>query len=166
MANSGPTVWNRIDGMKVSWNNVKDSTTHETPETCLSWCLTFPTCVALEYRSGNSHCALDSKGRFEAGSDWQPTFAPEKYNYYDFYYATRGMLSMFLYMHICIWFKLRCFISEPCYLQQYFIAVFQTLNNFTGNLICIINRERGLNESAFWWIRIDMAHSLLAFGDL
>ena len=89
-ANSGPTVWNRIDGMLVSWNTVNQTDTIPTKEACLSYCLTYPTCVALEFKSGNSpHCALDSVGRFEAGADWEARMG---YNYYDFYYSTRGLL--------------------------------------------------------------------------
>ena len=87
-ANSGPIVWNRIDGMLVSGNTVTHTNSLRTTEACCSFCLIRATCVALEYRPGSSpHCSLDNKGRFEAGSDWQEKV---QYNYFDFYYDTRG----------------------------------------------------------------------------
>ena len=75
--------------MKVHYNGVDNSYSCPTAEDCLSWCLTHPTCVALEYRPGDStHCALDHVGRFEAEGDWVPG---NEFNYYDFYLATRGL---------------------------------------------------------------------------
>ena len=84
-----PSAFRNI--VPIHYNTAMNTVTHtyslRTTEGCISYCLTHATCVAFEYRPGSSpHCSLDSRGRFEAGLDWQPR---DQYNYYDFYYDTK-----------------------------------------------------------------------------